>query len=44
MKVQITITYDVVRKEINVENPDELGELEYIGLLETAKLLVVDKN
>lgn len=44
MKVQITIIYDVIKNEISVENHDELNELQYVGLLEMAKLSMLEKD
>lgn len=40
----VIIKYNVVTQRIEVENPDDLNELEFLGLLETAKFLMVEDD
>ncbi|MFJ6415027.1 hypothetical protein ACIQLG_19800 [Terribacillus saccharophilus] len=40
----VTITYNVVTQRIEVDNPDDLNQLEFLGLLETAKAVMNEQS
>ena len=44
MEKRIVIKYDVVTGEIFVENPDDITDLEFLGLVEMAKQMVMDNE